>query len=118
MFYPKERHLQDPAMRRDEDIQYRVHKRQAKELQERLARQEEASNRQNFVKNSTKPCQLPVRISPSELTEDLTSFCHHSVISATNLLVVKPNKVRVIVFEINLASADGVGCCKFLSKLV
>ena len=90
VFYPKERHLQDLATRRDEDIQYRMYRQQVKELQERLARQEEASNRQKFVKNGTKSCQLPIRISPSELIEDLTTFCHLFAISTTNLLVVLP----------------------------
>jgi hypothetical protein len=47
VFYPKERHSQDPATRRDEDIQYRVQRQQAKELQERLARREEARDREN-----------------------------------------------------------------------
>ena len=36
----------------------------------------------------TETCQLPVRISPSELTEELTTSCHLFVISTTNLLVV------------------------------
>lgn len=47
VFYPKERHSQDPATRREEDIQYRVQRQQAKEIQERLARQEEARDREN-----------------------------------------------------------------------
>ena len=52
VFYPKERVGQDPAGRREDEIQYRAQRQQAKELQERLARQEEARDRERESERS------------------------------------------------------------------
>ena len=42
----------------------------------------------SLSKSATETCQLPVRISPSKLKEELTTSCHLSVISTTNLFLV------------------------------